>query len=218
MLSKIKILTKFVELKKSSKNFVLNFNSELGGQCSLVLIGKNILESKSIPEVALIAKWRSENSHAFPSQFKVTIEDTKTWCDRGLINNPERILFWVIDSAEKKIGHVGLFRISNDGSHIEADNIIRGEVSVTDKKIMLQSLKCLLQWQRDYLQIPESYLRVLSDNNSAINLYKNLGYTEIKRVPLKKVITPDRISWEEITEVSDEKAEKYFLTMYQGNM
>ena len=89
---------------------------------------------------------------------------------------------------------------------------------MVDKKIMLHALKCLLQWQRSYLQIPQSYLRVFSDNSSAIKLYEDLGFSEVQRVPLKKIETADRISWEEIVNSPYEKAEKYFLTMHQRNM
>ncbi len=215
MATKESILKEFEKIKQSSVELTLGFRSQSGGLCSLIGINKEILQASSLTDVTLLAKWRAENSQAFPTQFKVTIDGTKIWCDKALINNPERILFWVVDSRDQKIGHVGLFRISEDARHVEADNIVRGEISTSDKGIMYSALRCLLAWQREQLQISQSFLRVFSNNEKAIKLYKRLGYDEIQRVALRKVESIDRTSWEEIINSPYEMAENYFISMHQ---
>lgn len=214
MPSKTTIIEKFKTLKNSSSPLVLQFQSENGHACHLELMTSALLSSSAAGDIALLAKWREGAADAFPAQFAVTIPGTKTWCEKALINAPERLLFWVIDGSGKKIGHVGLFRISEDGQHIEADNIVRGEVS-SSKGLMFRALEKLLSWQRQELAIPKSFLRVFADNEKAIALYKKLGYYEIQRAPLRRVQGDGRIDWQEIVQNPYEPALRYFMTMEQ---
>ena len=205
-----KILEKIKKIKESSEEYRIGFSSEEGFKCSLVAVSKSILERGE--DISLLSKWRQENDFAFPAQFKVTDLGTKTWCEKGLFATPDRILFWVLDHEKKKIGHVGLFRLSEDAEFIEADNIVRGESSQV-KGIMADAMRALIKWQREYLEIPRSYLRVFSDNARAIDFYKRLNYAEIQRVPLYSERSTGRTDWKEIVNNPYAPAEKYFVTM-----
>lgn len=199
--------------KFATKPLRIAFKAKDQSNCFLEMVTPQVMDSPS--DIELLSKWRRENDHAFPAQFKVTNEGTKVWCEKALFGPEDRVLFWVLDSEGKKVGHTGLFRLSNDGSAVEIDNIIRGEVSKT-KGIIYSALQAMLNWQRTYLEIPESYLRVFSDNPKAIQLYENLGYVEIQRVPLEKIVGEVRTDWKEIISAPYKNAEKYFVTMYQA--
>ena len=79
-----------------------------------------------------LAKWREKANPYFPSQFPVTLsEGTHRWLVKGLLETPDRILFWV-KTADRPAGQprVGLFRFDFDGKSVEVDNIVRGEEGV----------------------------------------------------------------------------------------
>lgn len=212
---KQKVLEQFQREKQSDHPLKLFFKAEDGSDCALEMMTKKLVEE---PEsIELLVKWREENAHAFPAQFKVTLDGTKIWCQKAVIENPERVLFWVLDKNGVKVGHIGLFRLSPDGQHVEIDNIVRGEIP-SAKKIMRHAIRRMLEWQRKDLRVPKSYLRVFSDNPSAIRLYEDLGYKEIQRVPLKKCESQDRVEWKEIINNPYEVADKYFVTMYQARV
>src|SRR5437588_398790 len=45
--------------------------------------------------IALLANWRENAAHAFPSQFPVTLVGTHRWLIRQLLEVSDRMLFWV---------------------------------------------------------------------------------------------------------------------------
>jgi len=212
MSNKELVLNRFKIEKYNKTPLTIEFKTLESLTAKLEMITDKILSDAD--GVALLAKWRDENSEAFPAQFKVTLDGTKIWCQKALLDKQERILFWVIDSTNKKIGHIGLFRMNDSGDQIEIDNIVRGEKS-KDKKIIQLAIEAMLNWQRTELKIGNSYLRVFSNNDRAINLYKNMNYVEIQRVPLKKKLTAESTDWIEIISSPYEVAEKYFVTMRQ---
>ncbi|RYF14993.1 MAG: GNAT family N-acetyltransferase [Oxalobacteraceae bacterium] len=145
----------------------------------------------------------------------MTLQGTRTWLERAVLDAPDRVLFWVVDHAGRHIGHIGLNRFAPDASFCELDNIVRGEPSEA-KGIMTAAVEKLLQWQRESLRVPTSYLRVFSDNAHAIAFYNKLGYREIGRVPLRKVPVEGGWSWEEVVADPYRMIPRYFVTMQQG--
>lgn len=206
------IISKIKRQKFAKSPLRIPFKAKDESNCILEMVTPQIMESPY--EISLLSKWRRENDHAFPAQFKVTDEGTKIWCEKALLASEDRLLFWVYDKSENKIGHVGLFRLSPDAKGIEIDNIMRGEKS-SSQGIIQCAIQTLLDWQRDYLSIPNSYLRVFSNNLRAIQLYEKLDYVEIQRVPLEKIVSDARVDWKEIIASPYKKAEKYFVTMFQ---
>lgn len=163
-------------------------------------------------EIALLAKWRKENSFAFPSQFEVTVEGTKRWVENQLLKNPTRILFFIEDTAKKPklIGHIGLYSFDFKENTCEIDNVVRGDKDYL-KGVMTWALKTLIKWTENELKPGQIFLRVFSDNTHAVTFYKRCGFASEKLIPLKKVVKPHMVVWEE--DDSLEKAQKYFLKM-----
>ena len=197
-----KILQKF----KSEKNSeIVIFN---GGK--LIAIGYQDLEKED--KIELLAKWRSENQHAFPSQFPVTFAGTKSWLDKQLLAAKDRILFFVADEKGQLIGHVGLFRFDYHKKACELDNIVRG-VHLVARGIMTSACKALIEFAKKELGVSEIYLRVFSDNEVALKLYRNLGFEEIIRIPLREERNGEVICWKEVISDPYFVAKKYFITM-----
>ena len=161
-------------------------------------------------DIELLAKWREANQDAFPSQFKVTQQGTKTWLENSVLNSPDRILFWVCDQDNKKIGHAGLFRFDLSQKFCELDNILRGESG--SPGIMQEACSKLIELCQQELGLADIYLRVFSDNQRALELYQKLGMKEIQRAPLRKVEEDGVSKWIEVIKSPYEKIERYFLT------
>ncbi len=168
-------------------------------------------------EIKLLAKWRKDNSFAFPSQFKVTSAGTKKWLMNQLISNPTRILFFVetFQPRPKLIGHLGLYSFNFKEKSCEIDNVVRGNKQVL-KGVMTWAMYVLIEWTRNTLKPRHLYLRVFLDNSHAIAFYKLCGFKPLQKIPLKKIESPDSTVWHEDTKLRN--AEKYFLKMvYRGN-
>lgn len=166
-------------------------------------------------EIARLARWRDACQYAFPAQFKVTLEGTRNWLQKAVVDTQDRLLLVVEtdlgDGQWKAVGHVGLFRVAPSGQACEIDNIVRGEPGLPG--LIEAAIWRMLDWVFESFGHDASYLRVFSDNPRAIHLYERMGYVEIQRVPLKKVEDATSVRWVEIHEEPYLETSRYFVTM-----
>lgn len=156
-----------------------------------------------------LSNWRKENEFAYPAQFDITYEGTKKWLKNAVIDNDDRILFFIIDKLGNRIGHIGFANCNSDKSELEIDNVLRGSKTY-DKGIMTLALKAIIDWAESILLVKRITLKVLSDNDHAIEFYKKNNFKEIDRLPLKKVVGENRIDW---VDGCEKEADKYFIVM-----
>ena len=162
---------------------------------------------------ALLAKWREKANPFFPSQFPVTLEGTHRWLVKGLLETADRILFWVKTADGRPVGHVGLYRFDFEKKSVEVDNIVRGEEGVLPG-VMRTAIAAMLDWAFDALGVEATTLRVMSDNDRAIKLYRRLGYKEVARVPLMREQDGAVVHWVEVDRsVGEAATARYFVTM-----
>lgn len=145
--------------------------------------------------IELLARWRRENSDAFPTVFPVTSSGTARWLTAGVIENPGRITFLVLNRFGKPIGHLGFAGANNERRHLELDNVVRGEKS-SSPGLMGVALKALLEWADEVLQPDAVTLRVFKDNEHAIAFYQRHGFEPDIEIPLKHVGTDEVYSLE----------------------
>jgi RimJ/RimL family protein N-acetyltransferase len=162
--------------------------------------------------VALLAKWRQRANPFFPAQFPVTLEGTQRWLVKALLETPDRILFWVRTADGRPVGHVGLFHFDFAQKSVEIDNVVRGEEGVLPG-VMQTAVDALLGWVFTAFGFQATTLRVMSDNERAMELYRRLKYQEIARVPLKREEEGDVVRWVEQGAATGEANERYFVTM-----
>ena len=158
-----------------------------------------------------LAKWRDENSSAYPTRFQVTIDGTKKWLRTRILDVDDRILFLVLNKGGNVIGHVGLANAINDTAEVEFDNILRGEKQA-EPGIMTLAMQALLQWTQETLRPKRIFLRVFNDNQHAITFYHHLGFADEKLQPLKRVVFGEVVSYVSDEELS-QPADTYFLHM-----
>src|SRR5262249_24949347 len=147
--------------------------------------------------VARLARWREAAADGFPSQFPVTVAGTQRWLLSGVLQVPDRLLFWVRTNDGRPVGHVGLYHYDSAGRTIEIDNIVRGELALAPG-IMYGSVRQLVSWTFETRSMSALFLRVFSDNARAIRLYERCGFHETMRMPLKRVAEGEVIRWLEV--------------------
>ena len=139
----------------------------------------------------LLKKWREDNQFAYPTKFKVTLEGTRKWLEKDVLENESRVLFWITNSNFIKLGHIGLVCLP-ENSGLEVDNVLRGESGTAG--LMTEALKALETLVETEFSLERISLRVLESNVHAVNFYKNLGYRVLVKTPLIEVRDGDTVS------------------------
>ncbi len=184
-----------------------------GNAGTLVPVGP--ADSTNAASIALLARWREQAADAYLVKFPVTLEGTRTWLERGVLGTADRVLFWVVDSTGRKVGHLGLFRFDPATNSIELDNVVRGEAD-GPAGIMMRATEALCCWCLEQEDITHVYLRVFSDNQRALNLYSKAGFVELFRKPLVRIETSNGWKWEEAPELHRAPVGRHFVTMRLG--
>jgi len=162
--------------------------------------------------IAKFAKWRDENSFAYPTRFPVTIHDTKKWLRSRLLDVRDRFLFLVLDKFANPIGHVGLANAFNTVEEVEIDNILRGEKQI-EPGLMTQAMQTLLKWTQETLLPKRIFLEVFSDNQHAISFYRRLGFIDENLQPLQRLQDGETINFVPIKAEENQTPDAYFLKM-----
>lgn len=159
-----------------------------------------------------LAQWRAANYFAYPTQFPVTFEGTKSWLRLKLLDVPDRILFLVLDGHGKAVGHLGYANALNDKCEMEIDNVVRGAKDA-QPGIMSSAMQAVLDWAEEIIAPRSIDLLVFSDNAHAIEFYRKLGFTDGERRPLRKHVKGETVSYETPAENDYAEPDNYFLRM-----
>lgn len=164
-------------------------------------------------EINLLVNWRISLQEWFPSQFKVTFDGTKNWLDKQVMQTNGRILFFVETNEGVPIGYAGLLGFNYKKRFCELEGIIRGVVDMAPG-IMTHACNTLIKWAIEVLGIESIGLVAFSDNDKALNLYRRLGFSEMQRIPLMKVVVGnDVVRWVEVMGQPYYKVERYYVSM-----
>jgi perosamine synthetase len=165
--------------------------------------------------IDLLAKWREENFDAYPTQFKVTREGTARWLSQGVLDNPGRLTFLVLNRLGKPIGHLGLTNALNPERSIEIDNVVRGvksgESGGEDRGLMTHALQALIKWTNDMIGPREIMLRVFEDNEHAVRFYRRCGFVESRTIRLIKKVEGETTLF--TPALGSNEADRTFLVM-----
>lgn len=143
-------------------------------------------------DITCLTNWRNRHVNAFLTEFSATNERTSRWLSEVVHTDDRRILFMIEDRQRERVGYMGIAYIDWDCSYAEADAIVSS--GGTPKGMMSAALRTVLRWAKGQLGLQVFAVRVLSDN-PALAFYRRLGFEETKRVPLKRVVSNDLVSW-----------------------
>lgn len=173
------------------------------------------LHTEDAALIEKLARWRAENAFAFPTQFPVTIEGTSSWLRSRLLEVEDRLLFLVLDRHGHPVGHLGFANCLNDAGAMEVDNVVRG-VKAVSPGIMQAAMKALLRWAQDVIGPRGIFLRVLDDNPHAVGFYRELGFVEESRQPLRRHVAGEAISFSPLEPGDTAPPDKQFIRMTYG--
>jgi RimJ/RimL family protein N-acetyltransferase len=143
-------------------------------------------------DIACLTNWRNRHVNAFLTEFAATDERTSCWLSDVVHTDDSRILFMIEDVQGERVGYMGIAYIDWERSYVEADAIVSS--GATPKGMMSAALRTALGWAMGQLGLNVVAVRVLSDN-PALVFYRKLGFEETKRVPLKRVVSDELVSW-----------------------
>ena len=132
-----------------------------------------------------LMNWRNENIEAYTDHTPATLEGTRRWLAKFVLDNPSKVLFLVCPKDSKPMGHMGLANGLQKSGAMEMDNIVRG-IKAGEKGLMTLALYDLITWVFVAIGVNRVYLRVFSDNANAIKMYTKLNFVEKHRYPLLK--------------------------------
>ncbi|MBU0640353.1 MAG: GNAT family N-acetyltransferase [Planctomycetes bacterium] len=162
--------------------------------------------------IATLASWREENAFAYPTQFPVTRDGTRTWLRKRLLDTEDRLLFLILDRHGKPVGHLGYASAINDQGEMEIDNVVRG-VKDGYRGIMGRAMQAVLEWAEQTIGPRQIFLRVFSDNQRAVEFYHRLGFRDGQLTPLRKHVDGETISYKPLEEGDTAPPDKQFLRM-----
>ena len=176
----------------TSLQSLINISSRFEiGQKEYFLVPFTSLDLLEESHQLLLKKWREDNQFAYPTRFAVTLEGTRKWLEKGVLENESRVLFWITNSNLVKLGHIGLVCLP-ENSDLEVDNVLRGESGTAG--LMSEAMKALETLVETEFSLETISLRVLESNQHAVNFYENLGYKVLVKTPLIEVRDGDTVS------------------------
>jgi len=170
------------------------------------------LNARDNETIRLLAKWRDENSFAFPTRFPVTIEGTAHWVHTKILAVPDRLLFLIVDGSETPVGQIGFVNALNEQMEMEVENVVRGEKHVSPG-IMGWAIHALLAWADETFSPRGYWLRVLRDNEHAICFYRKMGFCEERLIPLRRHKEGDHLAYLPLDDADLAEPDKYFVRM-----
>lgn len=145
----------------------------------LLPITYKMVEDSSLIED--LCNWRIAASYAFNDEKPPTLEGTKLWLQKYVLDVNNKVLFLVVNDSGCRIGHMGWANCS-DLRSMEIDNVVRG-ITNSEKGIMSKALLAMIRWAKESLFPETIFLRVIPTNNHAIDFYKKLSFNEDSHQP-----------------------------------
>lgn len=212
---RIFIRTIFDSYKCKAKHDILHMLPVYGDDGELMAYLRPITADyrKTIKDCALLmGKWRAENPSISASTFEITTERTEKWLDNLIIGREDRLLFMIETLEHDYIGHVGYSNFCYETRTAEIDSILRGVKNVYPG-IMTFSIKSLLKWGKETLNLENIELSTDTDNVKSQALYKRCGFVIKSKKAMVKKVLPDEVRWDMAEDPDLPDAERYALVM-----
>ena len=169
----------------------------------------SILSEDDLNNTEFIIKsteWRKRFAGCFLTVFEPNPERTRSWMEKSLLPDPDRVLCKIYTTDMNLAGHVGAI---NHGSYIEYDYFIRG-VKVDIRNFSLIVGTRFLQWVCEVSGIDMIRAVVRSDNQKIIDFVGRMGFRFGAKHPLGKKYL-DRDEYALIVDESLTGAELYLI-------
>lgn len=144
--------------------------------------GKKVkLRPLQIEDAKKTIMWRNDpviKKMAMMHPFQVTEANEKEWYEQLLKDkNGKRMFFAILDEKNEAIGFVSLNNI-NKNSRLCTLSIVIGDVASQGKGYGKDTMMTILNYAFTVLDLHKVSLEVIDINTKALQLYKDLGFTE----------------------------------------
>ncbi len=198
-------LTKLKHSKSDNHVCSVSFKGKI--LCLTPITYRHVTSKKHI---SMLARWRDRNKQWFPTVFRVTHEGTRLWLKEKVLDDPDRILFFIHFKGEEPFAHAGFDRWEDSGSWA-IDNVLRGRTPKGSKGAMKVALGAMMEWAYDTFNFRVLTLTVFDDNIRAIKMYVDLGFRRIRKEPLVEKTENGVTVWEAAESTSS--AQRFHLYM-----
>jgi len=162
-------------------------------------------------DVKALTEWRNRHQTAFLHEFQATEKRTERWLTQTVGPDDGRILFMVDDLGGRAFAYIGLALIDWTSLGCEVDSVLRGMPAPRDAMAAVH--QSLIAWARGTLGLERVSLRARADNPVALAFYRNMGYVEEQRVPLRSLSTDDGKLWIEEPALNDAEVEIIYMSL-----
>lgn len=159
--------------------------------------------------VEKLVEWRQDNPTVSNNYFLVTMEGTRKWLQKVILEDEHKIFFLLFSYSGVPIGQMGLSNINIDKGSAFIYAVIKGDKSVKGG-IMEAALSGMISWSKQEFNIENYYLDVQETNDRAIRLYEKIGFKKISKIPLEKRVSETEVNWVISTR---SQAERYDIRM-----
>lgn len=168
----IKSVKNIFDLLKNNKNYKDLFlkSIEIQNNRGYFLVPLCNLHLKDDLVIQKLTDWRNRYSHTYRPNIKTTFYKTKKWIKKSVLEKTDKLLFIVMKNGYTPVGHIGFANCFNKNLNFEIDNVLKGERN-KNKNFFSDTLKTLLKWANSTFYINDITLKVLHNNNRAINFY-----------------------------------------------
>ena len=148
------------------------------------LVGEHIyLSPVSVEDAEKYTRWLNDfetTDYTGRSGQIYTIENERKWLEEGTLNKENQI-FGIIDlKNDNLLGNCGLHKI-NPINRTAVLGIFIGEKEERNKGYGTETIKLLLDYGFNYLNLHEIQLEVMAFNKRAIKCYEKVGFKEYGR-------------------------------------
>lgn len=167
--------------------------------------------------IGQLSAWRTASSFAYPTRFTVTEAGTRRWLEQGVLAVEDRLLFLVLDRHGHRVGHLGFANCLNADAIMEIDNVVRGVPGLAPG-LMAEAMRVLVEYARRTLWPQGFKLRVLADNQRALEFYRLLGWREMARQGLRWKGEGGVGTFNSVEDADTRKPDNEFITMVPGQL
>lgn len=137
-------------------------------------------------DIEIMRQWRNKENitnNIFIDNRIISEEDQIRWYKRYKINKYDEM--FIIKINEISVGTVALYNIDYKSGSAEFGRLLIGDINNRGKNIALIATKAICYYGFNGLSLDRINLKVYKNNIKAINLYKKVGFTEIKEVDIE---------------------------------
>lgn len=176
---------------KSSKNLKESYLKSIDlDKYTLCPIGQFSLEDNIV--IDKMSNWRNENSEFFLDNFKTDFKGTKKWLKSTILDNEDRILFFIFDKLGNLKGHIGFQNCKNFSNLFEFDHLTCDQIEIDDKNIIIETL---INWARDTINVENFIVKIISDHKDQISFYENLDFKIINEKSTIENFKPNEVKY-----------------------